>query len=358
MTCHTAKGGPSLAGGRALETPFGTIFSTNITSDPETGIGRWTRDAFVRAMREGVAQDGAHLYPAFPYDHFSRLTDPDLDALYAFLMTRPAIKAEAPANRLIWPLGYRPILAAWTLLYLSKPSSGSMERGQYLAEGLAHCGACHTPRNWLGAEKSGQEYDGGWSSHWYAPALDARSPAVHPWTEQELFAYLRTGFSASHGAAAGPMAEVAHELAAAPEADVRALAAYFSGLMAKARDNKESPDNTAVATQTHPEGATLFAGACAACHDAGAPMMQQGRPSLGQGTSLHEETPHNTLHAIVRGLAPPHDRAGPSMPAFGGDFTDRQLAEIAAYLRARFTDSGPWRNVEQAARDVRKGMEQ
>jgi mono/diheme cytochrome c family protein len=361
IACHTVPGGTAFAGGLGIPTQFGTIYSTNITPDEKTGIGSWSEEAFARAMREGTDRDGTHLYPAFPYDHFSRMTDSDLDALYAFLMTRPATRAEAPANQLVWPLSYRPVMAAWNLLYLHKPSSGEMDRGQYLAEGLAHCGACHTPRNSLGAEKSDQAYDGGWSDGWYAPALNAHSPAVRAWTEQELFAYLRTGFSASHAAAAGPMAEVTQDLAEVPEADVHALASYFAGLMAKApatQHDKGSSDNKTVAEQKYPDGATLFAGACATCHDAGAPMMQQGRPPLARGTSLHEDAPHDTLHVIVRGLAPPRGRAGPSMPAFGNDFTDRQLAEIAAYLRARFTDLPPWQNVEQAAREVRKGTEQ
>jgi nicotinate dehydrogenase subunit B len=154
------------------------------------------------------------------------------------------------------------------------------------------------------------------------------------------------------------MAEVTHQLAAAPEADVRAIAGYFAGLMAKAPNAQGAEaalDKRSSADRTHPEGATLFAGACAACHEAGAPMMQQGRPALGWGTPLQEATPHDTLHVIVSGLAPTAGRAGPTMPAFGDGFTDRQLAEIVAYLRARYTDLPPWQNVEQVIADVRRG---
>jgi mono/diheme cytochrome c family protein len=344
-----------------LNTPFGTIFASNITPDPETGIGRWSRDAFVRAMRHGVARDGRHLYPVFPYDHFSRMTDVDLDALYAFLMTRPPVEARMPANRLIWPLGYRPIMAAWNVLYLHQSPARDADRGRYLAEGLAHCGACHTPRDRLGAEMSDRVYDGAWTEGWYAPPLNAHSPAVRPWTADELYTYLRTGFSTTHAAAAGPMAEVVHELAAAPEADVRAIALYFAGLMAKppgAQTDVPSIDNRSLADQSDPEGAALFAGACAACHEAGAPMMQHGRPPLAWGTSLRQDAPHNVLHVIVGGLTPAAGRAGPAMPAFGDDFTDRQLAEIAAYLRLRYTDLPPWQGLEQAAAKVRQGVGQ
>ena len=175
--CHTAQGGRPFAGGRPLETPFGTVFATNITPDPETGIGRWSRKAFVRALREGVALNGDLLYPAFPYDHFTHASDSDIDALYAFLMTRPAVQARTPANRLKEPFGFRPLVAGWNLLFLHKGplvdepgQSADWNRGRALAEGLAHCGGCHTPRNELGAERSDHAYDGAWTEGWYAPA--------------------------------------------------------------------------------------------------------------------------------------------------------------------------------------------
>jgi mono/diheme cytochrome c family protein len=358
--CHTARGGKPLTGGRPLETPFGTIFATNITPDPATGIGGWSREAFVRAMREGVARNGDLLYPAFPYDHFTRANDADLGALYAFLMTREPVVAPARPNRLEWPLDFRPLLAGWNLLYLHKGSTDTQDRGrdrgEYLAEGLAHCGGCHTPRNRLGAEKRDHDYDGAWTEGWYAPALNASSPAVQPWTADELFAYLRTGLSLTHAAAAGPMGDVTRELALADEGDVRAIAGHFARLMAKApaaRSPAPTTDKQSAADQAHPEGAAMFAGACAACHEAGAPMMQQGRPTLAWGTPLHLATPNDALHVIVHGLTPPAGRAGPTMPAFGDDFTARQLAEIAAYLRARYTDKPAWQEVERAVGDVR-----
>ena len=361
-TCHTAPGGRPFAGGRALHTPFGTIYATNITPDPDTGIGRWSATAFERAMRQGISRDGRFLYPAFPYDHFARLSDSDLDALYAYLMSRPAVKAREQENRLDWPFGYRPLLAIWNLLYLSRAPATYSDRGRYLAEGLAHCGACHTPRDRWGAEIADRAYDGAWAEGWYAPPLNARSPAVRPWTADELFAYLRTGTGAMHAASAGPMSEVTRELAAAPEADVRAIADYFARLLADAPAVKDDrmlqetlQGRQSRADDAHAEGAALFAGACAACHDPGAPMMQQGRPPLGWATSLHEKTPHNALHVIVQGLAPPSGHAGPTMPPFGNDFTDRQLAEIAAYLRARYTDLPPWRGLDEAVANVRDG---
>jgi nicotinate dehydrogenase subunit B len=362
--CHTAQGGRPFAGGRPLETPFGTVFTTNITPDPETGIGRWSRKAFVRALREGVARNGDLLYPAFPYDHFTHASDPDIDALYAFLMTRPAVQARAPANRLKEPFGFRPLLAGWNLLFLHKGplvddpgQSADWNRGRALAEGLAHCGGCHTPRNELGAERSDRAYDGAWTEGWYAPPLNANSPAVRPWTAEDLFAYLRTGLSATHAAAAGPMGNVTRGLAQASEDDVRAIAVYFASLMAHAPAAQGAPstDKGNVADAAHPEAAALFAGACATCHAAGAPMMQEGRPSLAWGTALHEDTPNDTIQIVMHGLAPPAGRSGPTMPAYGDSFSDRQLAQITVYLRARFTDKPPWPDVPGAVAQVRKG---
>jgi mono/diheme cytochrome c family protein len=362
--CHTAQGGRPFAGGRPLETPFGTVFTTNITPDPETGIGRWSRKAFVRALRDGVARNGDLLYPAFPYDHFTHASDPDIDALYAFLMTRPAVQARTPANRLKEPFGFRPLLAGWNLLFLHKGplvddpgQSAEWNRGRALAEGLAHCGGCHTPRNELGAERSDHAYDGAWIEGWYAPPLNADSPAVRPWTAEDLFAYLRTGLSATHAAAAGPMGSVTRGLAQASEDDVRAIAVYFASLMAHAPAAQGLPpaDKGNVADAAHPEAAALFAGACATCHEAGAPMMQEGRPSLAWGTPLHENTPNDTIQIIMHGLAPPAGRSGPTMPAYGDSFSDRQLADITAYLRARYTDKPPWPDVPRAVAQVRKG---
>ena len=362
--CHTARGGQPFAGGRPLQTPFGTVFATNITPDPETGIGRWSHEAFRRALREGVAQNGDHLYPAFPYDHFTKASDADIDALYAFFMTRTPVQARPPANQLKPPFGFRPLVAAWNLLFLDKgplaadPNQpAEWNRGRALAEGLAHCGGCHTPRNEVGAARGDHAYDGAWIEGWYAPPLNANSPAVRPWTADELFAYLRTGLSATHTAAAGPMGRVTHALAQAREDEVRAIAVYVASLMAHAPAAQGAPppaDKGTVADASHPEAAVLFAGACAVCHEPGAPMMQEGRPPLAWGTPLHEDTPNDAIQIIVHGLAPPAGRSGPTMPAYGQSFSDRQLGDIVAYLRARYTDKPPWPDIPRAVAEARK----
>ena len=235
MVCHTAENGIVNAGGRPLETPFGTIHSTNITPDVATGIGAWSYPAFERAMREGIHRDGRHLYPAFPYTHFAKATDADLQALYAFLMAQAPVKVETPKNELAFPFNLRPLLAGWNALFHQadtfKPDPSKSElwnRGAYLVEGLGHCSACHSPRNALGAEKANAYLAGGTAEGWEAPPLTSLSHAPIPWSENELFAYLRTGESRFHGVAAGPMAPVVKELAAMPEQDIRAMAHYLA----------------------------------------------------------------------------------------------------------------------------------
>jgi nicotinate dehydrogenase subunit B len=357
-SCHTGPHGAAFAGGVPLATGFGTIYSTNITPDPATGIGTWSAGAFTRALREGVSRDGRHLYPAFPFDHFTELSDADIGALYAYFMTRPAVHATPPANRLFLPLRFRPLLAGWKWLYLRAQPYRGTDHGGYLAEALAHCGACHTPHNRLGAEQRDRSYEGGWIEGWYAPPLDRHSPAVRAWTPDQLTAFLRTGLSPTHAAAAGPMGEVSHNLAAVPEGEVRALADYFAHNMGGApasRAEPALPDREAAAAHAYPLGATLFAGACTSCHERGARMMAEGRPPLPFGSPLHENNPRNTIQIVLHGLTPPVGASGPYMPAFGGSFTDAQVAEIVQYLHVRYGTGLAWTNAHADVKRAREG---
>jgi nicotinate dehydrogenase subunit B len=241
--CHTSASGILNAGGKPLSTPFGTIYSTNITPDVKTGIGAWSYPAFERAMREGIHRDGRHLYPAFPYTHFARTTDADMQALYAYLMAQPAVRAETPPNALAFPFNLRPLMAGWNALFhkastfqADPTKSETWNRGAYLVEGLGHCSACHSPRNALGAEKTSAYLAGGFAEGWEAPALTSLSQAPIPWSEDELYAYLRTGESRLHGVAAGPMAPVVKELAALPDSDIRAMAVYLASFNESSMD--------------------------------------------------------------------------------------------------------------------------
>jgi mono/diheme cytochrome c family protein len=362
--CHTAEAGADYAGGLPLPTPFGTIFSTNITPDEATGIGSWSKTAFRRAMREGVSRNGHFLYPAMPYDHYAHVSDQDIDDLYAFLMTRRAIEANAPSNRLIFPLGFRPLLAGWQLLFLHggrfspTPAAGDpWNRGAYLAEGLAHCGGCHTPRDLAGGEESERPYAGGVAEGWNAPALDSSNPMAETWTVAALYNYLKAGMDPAHSVAAGPMGPVTAGLSTAPDQDVRAIAVYIASLMHGSREvlpQYSARDRESEAARQHAVGANLFQGACAGCHEAGAPMLTQDRPVLAFITAIQESDPRNTILAILHGLKSPTGPPGPYMPAFGDNLTDREIAEVAAYLRARYSDRPAWAALESAVAGARK----
>ncbi|WP_238122542.1 MULTISPECIES: molybdopterin cofactor-binding domain-containing protein [unclassified Xanthobacter] len=361
--CHTVPGGTVNAGGRALETPYGTVYSTNLTPDPETGIGRWSYAAFERAMREGISRDGRHLYPAFPYTSFTRTSDTDLQALYAFLMSQAPVVAPTPEAKMAFPFNIRPLMAGWNTLFLrpgqmqADPArSPQWNRGAYLVESLGHCGACHTPRNLLGAEKTGAAYlAGGMVDGWEAPALTALSKAPIPWTEAELFSYLRTGFSRFHGTAAGPMAPVVEELAALPDADIRAMATYlasFSGPVPAdpvAQAAALQAEATASLRPLDSLGGRLYEGACAACHAESGPTLFGVRPALALNTNVHAARPDNLIRVILDGIPKPAARDLGDMPGFRDSFDDGQVAALVRYLRAKFAPNAPaWSGVDEA----------
>jgi nicotinate dehydrogenase subunit B len=367
--CHTGKDGVAYAGGLALETPFGTVMTTNITPDPETGIGTWSYPAFERAMRAGLHRDGRHLYPAFPYTNFAKTSEADMQALYAFLMSQPAVSRANEPSRLTFPFNLRPLMAGWNLLFNRgtevKPEptrSPEWNRGRYLVDGLGHCGACHSPRNALGAEKSGAAYlAGGEAEGWDAPALTAASLSPIPWSEADFYAYLRTGHSARHGTASGPMAPVIEELKTLPEADIRAMAIYLASLT-KPLPEAEAATRVetilkATASSANPglsPAARLYEGACAACHETGriAPLANQG-PALGLSAKLHAAAPVNLVNMLMQGGT--HGMG--QMPAFGNALDDRQIADLAAYLRARFAPGQPaWSDIAKAVEKARAAI--
>ncbi|XDF34551.1 cytochrome c [Paracidovorax avenae] len=361
VVCHTAPGGAPNAGGLGLETPFGTIYSTNITPDKETGIGRWSYAAFERAMRQGIHQDGRQLYPAFPYTAFAKLSDGDLQALYGYLMSRPAVQARAPETQLAFPYSLRPAMAGWNLLFhdatpfrADPARSAEWNRGAYLVEGAGHCAACHSPRNALGAEKGGIHYLGGGEAEgWSAPALNRLADGPLPWSRESLHQYLRTGFSARHGVAAGPMAPVIHGLAELPDADVRAIATYLMELPGRAPQAAPAPDAAPVSVPAaataaavplpartldrHANGERIYQNACAVCHEAGSgPTLFGARPLLGLNTNLHAATPDNLVQVILHGIQQPANDALGYMPGFGDSLDDRQITDLLGYLRTRF----------------------
>lgn len=357
--CHTKAGGAQYAGSRAVPTPFGTIYSSNLTPDPETGIGKWSEEAFRRAMHDGVDREGRQLYPAFPYDHFTKATDKDIHALYVFLMSRPAVHSTIPANDLKFPFNFRPIVAGWKVLFLSradlKPDaskSADWNRGRYLVEGLGHCGSCHTPRNVLGAEKKNSAYAGGGAEGWNAPPLNASLIAAHKWTTDQLAEYLSTGWHKMHGAAAGPMADVAKNLGQASKKDVHAMAVYIASLSDGAKAPVPPQDKPPASVS--PEIAAIYTGACAKCHNDRNDVGPSKALSLSLSTAVRQADSSNAVRVILHGIQSYRGSGGPYMPAFDGILTDKQIASLAEYVRARYTRQPQWANVDNEIAKARQ----
>ena len=371
--CHTAKGGPTFAGGYAMATPFGVIYSTNITPDPETGIGDWSEAAFARAMREGVSRDGSHLLPVFPFDHFTKLSDDDVRALYAYFMTRAPVHAPARPNGIPFPFNIRYLQAGWKLLFFRPgrfepdlKKSAEWNRGAYLAQGLSHCGACHTPRNLLGAEKPGDLYGGAIIDNWVAPALTAANPAPAPWTREELYDYLRTGTSMLHGTASGPMFPVVQGLGALPDSDVRAIATYFADVdtaadrlpsLSTAVSRAMSYASTRTGQPFDPDDdadARLYTAACASCHYNTGSTPLAARPDLALNSAVHLSDPSTLIQVVLHGISAEEGMPGVVMPAFGGALSDADVARIAAYLRRTRTNLPPWPDLWTKIAEIRR----
>ena len=374
--CHVGPDGSPFSGGRAFETPFGTVVARNITPHETVGMGTWSYAAFARAMREGVSRDGTYLYPAHPYTSFVGMTEGDLEALYAFIMTTPASSHVPAPSVLTFPFNQRWLMAGWNAMFLkaepmktNPAKSAGWNRGAYLVEVMGHCSACHSPRNLLQGEMSGANHlTGGLAEHWEAPALTGMSKSPVGWSEAAIYDYLRFGHSKMHGSAGGPMAEVVKSLSALPDNDVRAMAEYLASFNAPMTPEAEmqraweaiSTAHAAMeaATLAAPRGARIFEGACASCHNPSSDL-----PSLALNSNVHSDSPVNLLQTIINGhpapaiLASTTRRAGGSlmaMPAFGTVFTDTQIADLASYVRARFAPKAAlWSDISMQLKSLR-----
>jgi len=375
-TCHTTADGQRYAGGVGLQTPFGVIYSTNITPDPETGIGSWSLAAFERAMRHGVSRDGSHLFPAFPYTAFSRMTDDDVTSIYAYFMAQEPVRQVNPQTALAFPYGVRPLMSVWNALYppaappaavpstlSSAVDSAAWLRGEYLVNGPAHCSACHTPRDAAGAEKLGQRFlSGGYVKGWQAHDLTAGSASPVPWTESAFYNYLRRGVSENHGAALGPMADVVRQLSPVPDEDIKAMAVYlasFQNEVAPEAVKQVVAEQIARTAQPAPtlfgSSHRLFQAACAACHHEGSgPTLLGANVPLGLNTNLHASEPDNLIRVILEGVQSPPSQEVGFMAGFADQFNDAQMAGLVDYLRARFAPQQPaWGSVDKAVKRMR-----
>ncbi len=342
FSCHTKEGGPALAGGRQVETPFGTISSPNITPDKDTGIGNWSDDQFYRIMHDGLDDRGEYVYPVMPYDHYTKVTREDVLAIKAFLFSQPAVHAPQPPSHLSFPFNIRASLGVWRALFF-KPgefqpdpqASAEVNRGAYLVEGLGHCGACHTPRNILSGSEHSKQFAGGEISGqgWFAPNIssDIRE-GIGSWSDQQITDYLRSGVAPGKAVVAGPMAEVVHtSLQYLNDDDVHAMAAYL-----KATPAKESFTEKRL---TDPPGAVAYLTHCASCHQQDGKGLGGAVPPLAGNGAVMAGGPQDVIRTILGGM-PAQGSYGP-MPGFSTSLTSGQIAEIANYVRSAWSNAAP-----------------
>jgi mono/diheme cytochrome c family protein len=339
MSCHLRDGGEPLAGGLGLNTPFGVIYTPNITSDKDTGIGNWTADQFYRAMHKGIDDEGSNLYPAFPYPWFTLVSREDDDAILAFLKTTPAVKYTPPDNNLMFPLGFRFMVKGWNLLYLhsydfkADPSqSPEWNRGAYLVNGLGHCGGCHTPKSALGADKSGRNLQGGTLDNWVAPDLTANDrTGLGAWSIEDVTEYLATGRNA-HAGAGGAMADViTYSTSLMSDADRHAIAVYLKGQAASPSAVDAKPDSGAMR-----RGAAIYSDACASCHLENGVGQPRYFPPLGPNAMLQQADPIGLEHLILAGgrIGTSPTRPSPmTMPSFAWKLTDQEVADVSTFIR-------------------------
>ncbi|MDM7951280.1 cytochrome c [Hydrogenophaga sp.] len=341
--CHTARGGMPYAGGRPLVTPFGTVFAGNLTPDEDTGLGRWSADAFWRAMHRGQSRDGRLLVPAFPYDSTTRITREDSDALFAFLMSLPAVKQVTQPHALRWPYSTQFALAAWRALYFEPQSfvadtdqSAEWNRGAYLVTGLGHCAACHATRNALGGVVAGSELTGGSLPEpgWYAPSLHAPSEGgVTQWDTQRIVNLLRDGI-AHEASAVGPMAEVVYgSTQHLSEPDLRAMAAYLQALDPRpVRPVAFEPARS----EQRELGARVYEQRCADCHGEQGQGAAGIYPALAGNRAVTQASAANPVLAVLGGGFPPATAGNPKpfgMPPYRTLLTDVEIAAVVTHLR-------------------------
>ena len=340
-SCHTAPGGLPNTGGKPVETPFGTVYSTNLTPDPETGLGRWSYEAFARAMRKGISRDGHNLFPAFPYTSFAGMQEGDLQDLYAYVQSLEPVRAETPVAQMQVP---RPAMAAWNALYHSpRPltadpaQDATWNRGRYLVETVGHCSACHTPRTAAGAEDGRQPLAGAMIRDWFAPALAGAEAGARGWTVEALADYLQTGTAPGFATASGPMAEVIEGTSNLPRGDVLAMATYLASLA------EGTPAPMPEQARPQPDRIhRIYESACASCHEpAFADLLTAAQVPLGRAPALRAPRPETAETVIRQGLRAPYGTELRDMPGFAAELPEQDIAALARYLRARYAPDLP-----------------
>ena len=352
MVCHTTAGGKEYAGGLGFKLPFGTLYSTNITPDKETGIGNYSDQDFLAAMHRGIRSDGARLYPAMPFTSYTYVSDADALAIKAYLFSLPPVRAAAPENTLMFPFNQRWAMGFWSALFnpdtrFQPDTSKSPEwnRGAYLAEALAHCGECHTPRNLAFALDNRLKFAGAVTAGWRAFNISSdKSTGVGAWRDEDLVSYLSIGHADGHGTASGPMGEaVDHSLSKLAPEDIRAVVAYLRSVPPTAstdlpatlapsapashRDGGGTPD---------PRGKMVFEGACVSCHGWSGESAISPFATLTGAWAVNDPGATNVAQIVISGTKRHTPEGAVSMPAFGNAYSDVEIAAVANYVTARF----------------------
>jgi mono/diheme cytochrome c family protein len=354
--CHTAPGGNPFAGGRAFKLPFGTIYSTNITPDRETGIGQWSDAEFVRALHRGIGRNGEDLYPAFPYTAYALLSTDDVLAIRAYLSTVRPISLQNTDNTLAFPFNQRYVLRAWKLLFMPtrqwEPSAGhdaAWNRGSYLAEAIAHCGECHTPRNLMFATKSGRKYAGAVVDGWKAYNITSDSETgIGAWSDAEIEQYLSSGHAPARGSAGGGMAEAIDlSLRHLSSDDIAALTRYLRTIPAQPSelaaqiDHHPATLNGATAWSPGPDrnvsiGFQIFASACASCHGWDGAGQQTDHAELLGSRTVNDPSGVNLVRAVLEGIRIGSLGGNNFMPSFAAAYSDAEIAAVSNYVMGHF----------------------
>jgi len=352
-SCHTSEGGVPYAGGRALVLPFGTLYSTNITPDKETGIGNYSDANFLDAIHKGIGRDNTNLYPAMPYASYTRMTNADAVAIKAYLFSLAPVHAPTPKNSLSFPFNRRELMGVWALLFNSDKRfeplaerTPQWNRGAYLVEAMGHCGECHTPRNLLQALNEREKFAGAVQAGWRAYNITSdRGSGVGAWSEAELAGYLASGHADGRGTAAGPMGEaVDRSLKFLTQGDIAAIVAYVRSVSGIATADLPAPKASPApssqaagpAADVHPRGKAIYAGACAGCHDWSGVSPVNPFASLIGARSVNDPTAINVVQILLAGAHRRSPGEPANMPAFGDAYSNAEIASVANYVTARF----------------------
>jgi mono/diheme cytochrome c family protein len=356
MACHTSQGGKDFAGGLAIRLPFGALYSTNITPDKETGIGNYSDQDFLNAVHRGVRRDGARLYPAMPFTSYAYMTDADALAIKAYLFSLPAVRAVASVDTLMFPFNQRWAMSVWSALFNANTrfepdtsQSPEWNRGAYLAEALAHCGECHTPRNLAFALDNRRKFAGAVTAGWRAFNISSdKTTGIGAWRDEDVASYLSIGHADGHGTAAGPMGEaVDHSFSQLAPEDIRAVVTYLRSVPATA-----SPDLPATlappAPASHKQGGgtadlrgkMVFEGACVSCHGWTGESSISPFATLTGAWAVNDPSATNVAQVVISGTRRLTPEGAVAMPAFGNAYSDEEIAAVANYITARFGSKG------------------